>query len=249
MKKLLPFLAALCAVLAAAIVVTVVLRGQAPLAPETTAASSDVTASDEEDAAPAARPAKTTAPEADTTTAPTEPPTSAAEDSDAWQSAYRAYLSDYESDGMRTPKFALIYLDADDVPELAVCNGSYHAARWTVLTYRDGVKEIGEFGGWGDLTYYEKAATVFSSYGNQGSWTANIYRIENGEAVSVWEGNGDLDEDGNELYFDADGNPIPETEYNAQIDAAVPAGAQERVLSFDDDGWEITADQIEAHVK
>ena len=38
----------------------------------------------------------------------------------------------------------------DDVPELAVCDGNYHAAQWTIRTYRDGLQEIGSFGGWGN---------------------------------------------------------------------------------------------------
>ena len=253
MKKLVPVLAALCAVLAAAIVATVVLRGQAPKTPQTTAAPSGVTASAKGNDTPSARPAKTTAPAADTSAATTAEtttaPTAAPDASAGWQQAYRDYLSGYEHDGLNPPKFALIYLDGDDVPELAICDGNYHAARWTVRTYHGGLKEIGSFGGWGNFFYYEKASTIYSSYGNHGAWTANIYRVENGAAVSVWEGSGDLDEEGNEIFFDADGNPISEEEYSAQMDAAVPAGAQEKQLSYDEDGWEITAENIENYVK
>ena len=249
MKKLVPVLAALCAVLAAAIVVTVVLRGRGSPTPEETTAAAEASVSAQARTSPSDRPAKTTAPQATETAAATPEAATTAADPSAWQAAYRAYLSAYESEDRIEPKFALIYLDADDVPELAVCDGSYHAARWKILTYLDCLKEIGEFGGWGNFFYYERAATIYSSYGNHGAWTANVFRVENGAAVSVWEGRGDLDEAGNEIFFDANGNPITEAEYNAQMDTVLPAGAQEKQLSYDEDGWEITDTNIETYVR
>ncbi|MBR4726419.1 MAG: hypothetical protein IK080_00835 [Clostridia bacterium] len=248
MKKLVPVLAALCAVLAAAIVVTVVLRGRGSPTPEETTAAAKTSVSAQARTSPSDRPAKTTAPQAtETSAATTEAATTA--DPAAWQAAYRAYLAAYESEDWIEPKFALIYLDADDVPELAVCDGSYHAAGWKILTWLDGLKEIGEFGGWGNFFYYERAGMIYSSYGNHGAWTANLYQVRDGEAESVWEGKGDLDEDGNEIFFDADDNPISEEEYNAQMDAVTPSGAQEQQLSYDEDGYFITEANIETYIR
>ncbi|MBR2730867.1 MAG: hypothetical protein IKD72_02640 [Clostridia bacterium] len=249
MKTLVPILAALCAVLAAAIFVTVVLRSRSSPTPEETAAAAASSVSMQERTLPSDRPARTAAPQATETSAATTEAATTAADPSAWQAAYRAYLSSYESEDWIEPKFTLIYLDADDVPELAVCDGNYHAAQWNIRTYRDGLQEIGSFGGWGNFFYYERAATIYSSYGNHGAWTANVFRVENGAAVSVWEGRGDLDEAGNEIFFDANGNPITEAEYNAQMDTVLPAGAQEKQLSYDEDGWEITDTNIETYVR
>lgn len=262
MKKLPVLLAVLCVILAVTIVSVVVvnknrMKPSAEPAEETavqsvsdeasvsvggssaeTVAITDAETTDAESSAP-----QTTASAAQDTTAP---------QNDAWKQAYRNYLKSYSTEDHIQSKFALIYIDADDIPELAVCDGSFHAAWWKVLTYRgSAVKDIGEFGGWGTMFYYEKAAMIFSSYGNHGAWTANLYKIENGEAVSVWEASGDLDEDGEEIFFDADGNPITEAEYNAQMEAAEPADAEQcsRSISYDEDGWELTNANIEQYLR
>lgn len=209
--------------------------GRAPRAQHTDAGGNHAKTTVARTATPIKR---TEAPAAAESTTGADAATTAPQTAD-WKQAYRDYLAAYSYDGMSEPKFALVYLDADDVPELAICDGSYHAARWKILTYLDGLKEIGEFGGWGNFFYYERAGVIYSSYDNHGAWTANLYQVRDGEAVSVWEGKDVLDEDGNEIFFDADDNPISEEEYNAQ----------EQQLSYDEDGYFITDENIAAYLK
>lgn len=98
------------------------------------------------------------------------------------------YTADYEdSEG---PKFTLLYLDGDEIPELAVVYGLAHAHGIYLYTYTDGkVKQVGDssYGQYGGVGYMEKEGIIFSGYDNHGNLYDSVYRMDGTKTVLLQE--------------------------------------------------------------
>lgn len=98
------------------------------------------------------------------------------------------YTADYEdSEG---PKFTLLYLDGDEIPELAVVYGLAHAHGIYLYTYTDGeVKQVGDssYGQYGGVGYMEKEGIIFSGYDNHGNLYDSVYRMNGTKTVLLQE--------------------------------------------------------------
>lgn len=115
------------------------------------------------------------------------------------------YTADYEdSEG---PKFTLLYLDGDEIPELAVVYGLAHAHGIYLYTYTDGkVKQVGEssYGQYGGVGYMEKEGIIFSGYDNHGNLYDSVYRMDGTKTVLLQESGerwvDEEDEEGQYVY-------------------------------------------------
>lgn len=91
---------------------------------------------------------------------------------------------DYEEyeDGYRGAKFALIYLDHDEIPELVISEGWSLGHAPSVYTYAD--KEvvcIGCFGQYGEIGYVEKEGILISGYYRNLHGHYDAYQVEGTE--------------------------------------------------------------------
>lgn len=91
-----------------------------------------------------------------------------------FEKQYKAYLknTDFSKDFFMPDsiRYAFVYVDEDDVPEMILSDNDSHAA--TVSLYRLGalgsVQKICELSTYGALNYIPKKNRIFSQYGNQG---------------------------------------------------------------------------------
>lgn len=101
--------------------------------------------------------------------------------------AYYDFLTEYAKDNLpdakKIPKFDLIYIDNDDIPELLILEDDCHAAGVKVYSYYDGeVVEIGDFGSFGKMQYVEKEGLIFSHFMGQGDASSDFLKMEDGKA-------------------------------------------------------------------
>lgn len=103
--------------------------------------------------------------------------------------AYEAFLEDYAKDydeeefensrGFQGPKFTLVYLNDDEIPELVIVDNLQHASGANYYIYEDGeVVLIGEYGQYGQSSYAEKASLIFGEYDGAEFAHYWTYRIE-----------------------------------------------------------------------
>lgn len=139
----------------------------------------------------------------------------------AWQEAYDDFIRKIHvtvwvpDDGFR---YSLIYVDADDVPELYIDTG-YPISGEIVVSFYEG--KIGcvnrERGG---LQYIERGGRLYSWYGAMGFYPFNIYMLEKGEFSEIGTGwsSDYADEQGNVCFdFFWEDSPVTEEEFYACI--------------------------------
>lgn len=107
----------------------------------------------------------------------------------AYEDFMENYAEHYEGqwgdiEDFKEVKFTLVYLDDDEIPELALVNGTAHADRVYFYTFAEGeVACIGGSGEYGVVAYVEKEGIIFDSYDTMGNVYNNVYRIEGTEAI------------------------------------------------------------------
>lgn len=104
------------------------------------------------------------------------------EEKDAgWQIAYAEYIESIEWASFN--KYALIYVDEDDIPELVIYTGTY-ATACIVLTFHNG--EVDALQTWSlQCNYIEKENLYCDVGGHMGEFYDRVYTIENGKWVHV----------------------------------------------------------------
>lgn len=142
--------------------------------------------------------------------------------------AYEAFLEDYaqnydgeefeNSRGFRGPKFTLVYLNDDEIPELVIADNLQHARGTDYYIYEDGeVVLIGEYGQYGQSSYAEKASMIFGEY--DGAEVAHYwtYLIEDTEEVLLQSSDlyihWDTEYEGPEYTYIVDNREVSEEEY------------------------------------
>lgn len=103
--------------------------------------------------------------------------------------AYAKYLQKYykdypyETDGI---KYDLVFIDIDNIPELAVIPSDAHASGVQICVYDDGkVVETGEFGSFGNCRFNPYENLIFSTYMGQGEAESFFYRLEGNESMEL----------------------------------------------------------------
>ena len=93
----------------------------------------------------------------------------------AWKTAYRKWVA---TNGQRDDRYGLIYVDRDNVPELAVYT-SAEAGGCQILTYSNGRIGILQTRRRG-FTYIPRGSTLCNSDGHMDSYFDDVYTLENG---------------------------------------------------------------------
>lgn len=144
--------------------------------------------------------------------------------------AYEAFLENYaqnydgeefeNSRGFQGPKFTLVYLNDDEIPELVIADNLQHARGTDYYIYEDGeVVLIGEYGQYGQSRYAEKASMIFDQY--DGAEVAHYwtYLIEDTEEVLLQSSDlyihWDIEYEGPEYTYIVDDKEVSEEEYRA----------------------------------
>lgn len=91
------------------------------------------------------------------------------------------YMQEWEKAGKgekEIPRFKLIYLDNDAIPELVIMEGMTHSSGAGIYTYRAGEAVfIGKYGQYGAMSYQEKEGIVFDDYDQGGNLYSSVYQI------------------------------------------------------------------------
>ena len=96
--------------------------------------------------------------------------------------AYETVLAEWptkEPWSKEIPSFALIYLDNDDIPELAVMRGTAHSHGASIFTYEHGEAVfVEEYGQYGEMDYREREGVIFDEWDQGGIYHTWVYRID-----------------------------------------------------------------------
>ena len=134
--------------------------------------------------------------------------------------AYAEYLRKfyeeypYKSDGM---KYDLVFIDSDNIPELAIIPSAAHAFGVIICVYNDGkVVETGEYGSFGECRFNSYENLIFSTYMEQGEEESFFYRIEGTERVELLALHSTPQYEGLQYiaqYYEVDGTEVSEEVY------------------------------------
>lgn len=143
-----------------------------------------------------------------------------------WEKAYLEYLDSYDDRDIAV--YAFIYVDEDDIPELAVSSGWMLNSR--VLTFHDEMVNALEISGF-TVHYMERGNRLSNTWSHMWEGNAFYYTLYDGQ----WElaGSGkfyELDEDGNEVdeyIYEWNGRKVTEEEYEQKVNSVFPAELEE----------------------
>ena len=139
-------------------------------------------------------------------------------DFEDWGSAYLQYIQDNYGDWGAYDKdrtFDLIYVDGDDIPEVAV-SGSSEVEGTTIIYYSDGEAFSRNYYRHG-LFYIEKSGMLAADCGHTGYYWTDIDKLWNGTIIDVANGeySESLGADNNISYtYTWEGKDVTEDEYN-----------------------------------
>ena len=104
----------------------------------------------------------------------------------SWKEGYKAFLERDTSDSYEYNRYGFIYVDDDDIPELAI-DGDCEAAGCQILSYHDGeVTELNTSRLY--FTYIEKKGLLCNSEGNMGLYYDNVYSLSKRGWTTVFLG-------------------------------------------------------------
>lgn len=153
---------------------------------------------------------------------------------------YAAFLVEYEpqqENEQQSPRFALLFLDGDDIPELIVIEGTAHAQGASVYMFqkRQAIS-VGTYGEYGALGYREKEGILFDDYDTQGDIFSRVYQIKGNQAVllqsydSIEPPYSEKEE--LEYTYHVDGKEVTEEQYQEISDKWSADGY--RMIQYDD---------------
>lgn len=130
--------------------------------------------------------------------------------------------------------FQLVYIDDDDIPELAISTGQWHAAGVTLYTYYDGrAVEIGTFGGYGCMEYGSRKDLFRSWYEGMGMAVEVYYSLAEGQACVLRTFEKLLSMEDFETYtYYVDNEETTQTVYGKELDAFT-AGHTFSMISYE----------------
>ena len=138
-------------------------------------------------------------------------------------------------------RFALAYIDTDDVPELLVFQGDYHSSMVEVYTvYNNELYNAGMFGSSGCITYASKQNLISSSYVGQGNVIYEYFSLHEGIAsLEKTIGYSDYDIETEKESFSIDEKRVSKNEYNQEL-SKYQINRKWTEASGYNDGYEIT---------
>lgn len=186
-----------------------------------------------------------------------EPATKPTQENVDWIALYKEYLHEQieedrseDEDGDVYAHFSLIYLDNDEIPELVISGGYYHAASATLaVIYNGELRTFPDLGSYGGFQYKERQGLIVSGYDGSGVSSRAVYRLEQGELKVVWSGSEEhVFEDQDNYYFGdyEHHREVTEEEFRKQYDANVPNGLTTSLVE-DSSAPSMTSENVEAY--
>lgn len=138
-----------------------------------------------------------------------------------WKQAYADYLPEHTVD-IYPRRFVLIYLDDDDIPEIADI-GRAEAEGSRILNYSNGAVHETQLRRL-SFSYIPRGNLLLNNEGNMGHYIATVYSIVDGQMTVIANGTKDtiedppvLDESG--YSYTWNGTPVTAEEYKAELAA------------------------------
>ena len=145
-------------------------------------------------------------------------------DEKPWETAYNRKLHDFYieyNERYSSPQkiyYDIYDLDGDNIPELIISEGDYHAAGCRIYSYVNSeLRELGRLGEWGTFSFYPKSRLLLFAWTNQGHYIAKWYEIENHElnllySYGFWRKEKDLKQ------YEINGKSASEEDYNEYLE-------------------------------
>lgn len=135
--------------------------------------------------------------------------------------AYAEYLQQYHEENTsfaNEMKFALLYVDGDEVPELAIIDSDAHVNGVHICVYNEGeVTEVGEYGSFGKFRYVERGNLICSSFMGQGELTYSYFCVIDTMSIELQSFHvmPNYSEDASRYWetYEVDGVEVSEAEY------------------------------------
>ena len=140
---------------------------------------------------------------------------------DSCLSAYAYFLRTYEAPQNTNPKFQLIYLDDDDIPELVIAVNDIFASGTDLYCFKNGQVALVEhlFTPYGTMNYAKRNFMILASITHTGDYFRTFYAYEKGKATKLKEFHihnyPPTIEETEE--WEIDGIDVTEAEFNQQI--------------------------------
>ncbi|MBR4766432.1 MAG: hypothetical protein IK085_06695 [Clostridia bacterium] len=173
-----------------------------------------------------------------------------AADRNEWIKAYRNILLNLDKEDIeltdQKPKFCLCLIDSDDIPELVVSTGDFHAASCYLFTFSNGkAVNLGPFGTFGTIQFVEKSGIIIDSLGNNGYLNETYYKLENGMIDSLLDF--EIETRDSEKYM-IDGSEITKAQYDSLV--AKATGGTKPISSPEyENCFEISEESINKNLK
>lgn len=141
---------------------------------------------------------------------------------DSWRAAYGDYLRKLlkqpQNEQGDEQRFNIAYIDSDEIPELLLFGGAYHAAATEVFRYDNrGITTIGKYGEYGNFEYAE-GQNVIHNIGSGSGYIHEFYNIIDGKAVRYAQMreymNGTNDDTDASMEYYISQRPVTEEEYH-----------------------------------
>lgn len=120
------------------------------------------------------------------------PDTQAGIQDNRYLDAYAAILRSYKNPAVNPdkPRFSLLYIDGDAIPELLISQSGCNSAGGELYHYYQGtVQELGEFGCCGGFSYTPQANVFYYDRLQSGLYVAAYYTIQDNNCVPlIWFG-------------------------------------------------------------
>ncbi|MDE7063726.1 MAG: hypothetical protein K2O73_10875 [Lachnospiraceae bacterium] len=151
--------------------------------------------------------------------------------------AYEMVLADWlakQPQEKEAAGFALIYLDKDEIPELAIIEGWAHASGVNIYTYEEGAAVfVGKYGQYGAMGYRQKEGIVFDDYDQGGNTFSQVYQIDKCNAAlltsySVYYQF--METEDPEIIYTVDGQEVSQKQYQEVSERWGTAGM--RVIDY-----------------
>ena len=173
-----------------------------------------------------------------------------AADRNEWIKAYKNILLNLDKEDIelndQKPKFCLCFIDGDDIPELVVSTGDFHAASCYLFTFSNGkAVNLGPFGTFGTVQYVENSGIVIDSLGNTGYLNETYYKLENGMIDSLLDI--EIETGDSEIYM-IDGSEITKAQYDSLV-AKVTGGTNPISSPEYENCFEISEESINKNLK
>ena len=149
---------------------------------------------------------------------------------DSWRTAYKNYLLQHRDELTSDPdismdevsneyRYTFAYIDNDNIPEIIISLGSFHASAAKILTYYNGkVIDLGDYGSNGTVRYLERKGIITGYYMGSGCYDETVVKLSGGKVTDIWNASErpkSIDSMEAPIYY-SDNKEVSKEEYDAK---------------------------------